>query len=634
MASKLEFRDDILATYPDVLTPAALAALEALAPLDRDRRAAHGGAARAARRAGARAAPDRLPRSRRGHPGHRRSASRDARAGDFDGQRDPARPRAAVDPGHRARRPSRARRSRAACATSPTRCSRAPTAGCSTARTRSARSTRCRSTTSATSSWRSPGTTGLPASRRAGRRRDERLGARLLRPRDRRRLAARSSTSRRSIFRCRGLHLDDRHVRDADGTGFSASIVDLVLYVVNNQRALRAEGRSIVLYLPKIQTAEEAALWNDMLARARGAPRAAGRHDQGLRPGRADRGLLPADGDPRRARAALRRLQHRPLGLHQQRRRRDRLGSRLRQPEHRRDRDDLRLHAQLRGPRAPRGQHARPQRPLRALAGRHGAEHPGRLGGGRRRRHEAGRSPAASASSARARAASGSPTGRWSTSSGRSGRRPARSISSAGRSRRSTYTDGGRRGPDAARAGAAHRRRRARPAERGPAVRQRLRPRLPGRRAQAGRLLRQRRRALPDGGHGDRRDPAQHPLGVAAQEGRASPTTTRRPASRAGDAFDARALRPAARRGVRQAAARRATATSTTTRRRRRCRSRARSSRAYVDHEPKPPWYVDLLNLNLDNHDLGVARRAHRRATWRRSAGTARGSPRTSTSPV
>ena len=67
------------------------------------------------------------------------------------------------------------------------------------------------------------------------------------------------------IFRARGLHLDDRHVREEDGTGFSASIVDLALYVVNNHQRLRDEGASIVLYLPKIQTAEEAALWNDLL---------------------------------------------------------------------------------------------------------------------------------------------------------------------------------------------------------------------------------------------------------------------------------------------------------------------------------------------------------------------------------
>ncbi len=68
------------------------------------------------------------------------------------------------------------------------------------------------------------------------------------------------------IFRARGLHLNDRHVREKDGTGFSASIVDLALYVVNNHQNLRDSGASIVIYLPKIQTAEEAALWNDLLA--------------------------------------------------------------------------------------------------------------------------------------------------------------------------------------------------------------------------------------------------------------------------------------------------------------------------------------------------------------------------------
>jgi len=67
------------------------------------------------------------------------------------------------------------------------------------------------------------------------------------------------------IFRARGLHLDDRHVRRADGGGFSASITDMALFVTNNQKRLRETGASIVLYLPKIQTAEEAALWNDML---------------------------------------------------------------------------------------------------------------------------------------------------------------------------------------------------------------------------------------------------------------------------------------------------------------------------------------------------------------------------------
>ena len=66
------------------------------------------------------------------------------------------------------------------------------------------------------------------------------------------------------IFRPRGLHLDDRHVRLASGESLSASIVDIALYL-SNHAVLRGEGRSVVLYLPKIQTAEEAALWNDML---------------------------------------------------------------------------------------------------------------------------------------------------------------------------------------------------------------------------------------------------------------------------------------------------------------------------------------------------------------------------------
>ena len=67
------------------------------------------------------------------------------------------------------------------------------------------------------------------------------------------------------IYRARGLHLDDRHIRNADKSGFSASIVDTTLFIVNNYKKLIETGASIVLYLPKIQTAEEAALWNDIL---------------------------------------------------------------------------------------------------------------------------------------------------------------------------------------------------------------------------------------------------------------------------------------------------------------------------------------------------------------------------------
>ena len=67
------------------------------------------------------------------------------------------------------------------------------------------------------------------------------------------------------MFRARALHLDDRHIRHASGEGFSASIVDATLFIVNNHRRLLDGGASLVFYLPKIQTAEEAALWNDIL---------------------------------------------------------------------------------------------------------------------------------------------------------------------------------------------------------------------------------------------------------------------------------------------------------------------------------------------------------------------------------
>ena len=67
------------------------------------------------------------------------------------------------------------------------------------------------------------------------------------------------------IFRARGLHLEDRHIRNGDGSGFSASIVDAALYVAANHATLANQGSSLVLYLPKIQTGEEAALWHEIL---------------------------------------------------------------------------------------------------------------------------------------------------------------------------------------------------------------------------------------------------------------------------------------------------------------------------------------------------------------------------------
>jgi malate synthase len=67
------------------------------------------------------------------------------------------------------------------------------------------------------------------------------------------------------IFRPRGLHLDDRHIRTAGRAGLAASIVDTGIYVINNHKTLRDRGSTIALYLPKIQTAEEAAFWARLL---------------------------------------------------------------------------------------------------------------------------------------------------------------------------------------------------------------------------------------------------------------------------------------------------------------------------------------------------------------------------------
>ena len=71
------------------------------------------------------------------------------------------------------------------------------------------------------------------------------------------------------IFRARGLHLDDRHIR-VGGQSLSASAVDMVLYVVNNYKVLLGAGSSIALYLPKIQTAEEAGFWNKLMTALEG----------------------------------------------------------------------------------------------------------------------------------------------------------------------------------------------------------------------------------------------------------------------------------------------------------------------------------------------------------------------------
>lgn len=267
MAGSLEFRDDLLRAYPDVLTAAALAALEALAPLDDDRRQVM--AARMSRRLG-RAREGRLTTFLDPEAVIPRTSIRvqDARDGNFVGSEIPADLRRQWIQG-----------------TGPATKPRADTA--------SGLRNVAHALLSGADGWMFDGEDALGQVETMAL--DNQRNLKLAIARDPAFLAvaeqvademngwAQGFLGRRiiddwrrqidvttPIFRTRGLHLDDRHVRAADGSGFSASIVDLVLYVVNNHESLRAEGRSIVLYLPKIQTAEEAAVWNDLLAALEG----------------------------------------------------------------------------------------------------------------------------------------------------------------------------------------------------------------------------------------------------------------------------------------------------------------------------------------------------------------------------
>ena len=156
-----------------------------------------GGAHRAARGARARPAADRLPRSAVASSRARSIKVQDARDGKFVGSEIPARPAAAVDSGHRPGRQAERAGRDAASATSPTRCCRAPTAGCSTARTRSARSSTMSLDNQRNLKLAIHRDPRVPEGRRAGRRRDEHVGAGVLRPRRSSTTGGSSSTSRR-----------------------------------------------------------------------------------------------------------------------------------------------------------------------------------------------------------------------------------------------------------------------------------------------------------------------------------------------------------------------------------------------------------------------------------------------------
>jgi malate synthase len=72
------------------------------------------------------------------------------------------------------------------------------------------------------------------------------------------------------LVRPRGWHLEEKHVRIED-EAISASLFDLGLFAFHNAQALAAKDRGPYFYLPKLQSMEEAALWDEVLAHVESA---------------------------------------------------------------------------------------------------------------------------------------------------------------------------------------------------------------------------------------------------------------------------------------------------------------------------------------------------------------------------
>jgi len=67
------------------------------------------------------------------------------------------------------------------------------------------------------------------------------------------------------IVRPRGWHLDEKHVL-IDGAPMAGGLFDLAVFAFHNARALADKDRGPYFYLPKLQSMEEAALWETALS--------------------------------------------------------------------------------------------------------------------------------------------------------------------------------------------------------------------------------------------------------------------------------------------------------------------------------------------------------------------------------
>jgi malate synthase len=72
------------------------------------------------------------------------------------------------------------------------------------------------------------------------------------------------------VIRPRGWHLDEAHVL-VDGAPISASLFDFGIYFFHNARELLVRGSGPYVYLPKLESHLEAALWNDVFLAAQAA---------------------------------------------------------------------------------------------------------------------------------------------------------------------------------------------------------------------------------------------------------------------------------------------------------------------------------------------------------------------------
>jgi malate synthase len=66
------------------------------------------------------------------------------------------------------------------------------------------------------------------------------------------------------LVRPRGLHLSEDHVR-IDGEPVSGALFDFAVFALHNARDLAARGLGPFFYLPKLQSMEEAAWWEDVM---------------------------------------------------------------------------------------------------------------------------------------------------------------------------------------------------------------------------------------------------------------------------------------------------------------------------------------------------------------------------------